>query len=181
MNYRGVIRENNLEITKFLNYLHKINSKIVIEGHCPSLTGLDLAKFLYLGINGDHTEHNIEELKQRFENGSFVEIQEKMLSKEFFSFVEKYNLYEYFGFVTDDVMADVLYEQGQLNAVVKKAIALGLEPKQAIYNATYTNTRRMNLLDRGVIAPGKKADFILLTDLKTIEIESTYKDGKLLP
>lgn len=178
MNYRGIIRENNLEIGKFLKYIHKIKSNIVIEGHCPSLTGLDLAKFLYLGINGDHTEHNIEELRQRFENGSFVEIQEKMLSKEFFSFAKKYNLYEYFGFVTDDVMADVLYEQGQLDAIVRKAIALGLEPKQAIYNATYTNSRRMNLLDRGVIAPGKKADFILLTDLKTIDIQATYKDGK---
>lgn len=44
----------------------------MIEGHCPSLLDLDLAKFLYLGINGDHTEHTLEEVKQRIENGMFL-------------------------------------------------------------------------------------------------------------
>ena len=69
MNYREIIRENHLEITKFLDYLRQEHPGYVIEGHCPSLVDLDLAKFLYLGINGDHTEHTLEEVKQRIENG----------------------------------------------------------------------------------------------------------------
>ena len=53
----------------------------MVEGHCPSLVGLDLAKFLYRGIDADHTEHNLEEIRERFENGMFVELQEKMLKR----------------------------------------------------------------------------------------------------
>ncbi|MDD3360380.1 MAG: adenine deaminase C-terminal domain-containing protein [Hespellia sp.] len=180
MNYRQIIKENELEIGKFLAYLKKINSNLVIEGHCPDLVNLDLAKFLYLGINGDHTEHDIEEIRQRFENGMYVELQEKMVSREILEFIEKHGLYEYFGFVTDDVMADTLFEEGQLDHVVRKAIQLGMPPEQAIYNATYTNARRMNLLDRGVLAPGKKADFVLVENPESLKVTATYKDGQCI-
>ena len=40
-----------------LDYLREEDPQAVIEGHCPSLVGLDLAKFLFRGIDGDHTEH----------------------------------------------------------------------------------------------------------------------------
>ena len=124
----------------------------VIEGHCPSLVDLDLAKFLYLGINGDHTEHTLEEVKQRIENGMFFEIQDKMLKPEVLSYICENHLFEYCSFVTDDTMADVLYEQGHLNTVVQKAIEMGFPKEQAIYCATYTPCQRMHFYDRGVIA-----------------------------
>lgn len=178
MNYRQIIEPNNLEISRFLDKLRKEDPIFPIEGHCPSLIDLDLSKFLYLGINADHTEHNMEEIEQRFKNGMFVEIQEKMLNKELISYIQKNNLYEHFSFVTDDVMADTLHKEGHLDHLVRKAINYGLSAEQAIYNATYTPSRRMNLLDRGVIAPGKSADFVLLKDLDNIDIYSTYKKGK---
>ena len=162
MNYREIIRENHLEISKFLDYLRQEHPGYVIEGHCPSLVDLDLAKFLYLGINGDHTEHTLEEVKQRIENGMFFEIQDKMLKPEVLSYICENHLFEYCSFVTDDTMADVLYEQGHLNTVVQKAIEMGFPKEQAIYCATYTPCQRMHFYDRGVIAPGKLADFILL-------------------
>ncbi|QQK08129.1 adenine deaminase C-terminal domain-containing protein [Miniphocaeibacter halophilus] len=180
MNYRQVIKPNNLEITKFIEDLRKTDKIFPIEGHCPALVDLDLAKFLYLGINADHTEHSLEELHQRFENGMFVEIQEKMLHKEVMDYIIDNNLYEYFAFVTDDVMTDTLYEYGQLDHLVRKAIKLGFTPEQAIYNATYTPARRMNLFDRGVIAPGKLADFVLLDNLEEFTVSSTYKNGRLI-
>ncbi|MDD3279213.1 MAG: adenine deaminase C-terminal domain-containing protein [Lachnospiraceae bacterium] len=177
MNYRQIIQDNQLEIGKFLEYLKEQNLGLVIEGHCPKLVDLDLARFLYLGINGDHTEHSLEELRQRFANGMYVELQEKMLSREVLEFIETHQLYEHFGFVTDDVMADTLYEEGQLDMVVRKAIALGMKPEQAIYNATFTNARRMNLSDRGVLAPGKRADFVLIESPCTLKVQASYKDG----
>ena len=145
MNYRQVIRENDLEISKLLKDLSEHEPLYTIEGHCPALTDLDLAKFIYLGIDSDHTEHNVEELKQRFFNGMYVEIQEKMLRKEILDFIEENDLYGHFGFVTDDVMADTLMDQGHLDAIVRKAIHMGMEPEQAIYHATYTNAMRMKL------------------------------------
>ena len=178
MNYREIIRENHLEITKFLDYLRQEHPGYVIEGHCPSLVDLDLAKFLYLGINGDHTEHTLEEVKQRIENGMFFEIQDKMLKPEVLSYICENHLFEYCSFVTDDTMADVLYEQGHLNTVVQKAIEMGFPKEQAIYCATYTPCQRMHFYDRGVIAPGKLSDFILLKDpAKLLEPETVFKNG----
>lgn len=177
MNYRQIIRENDLEIGKLLEYLSSAAPRYTIEGHCPSLLDVDLAKFIFLGIDSDHTEHSLEELKQRFFNGMFIEIQEKMLNREVLSFIEENELYGHFGFVTDDVMADTLREQGHLDAVLRKAIALGMTPEQAIYHATYTNAMRMKFTDRTMLSPGKLADFILLDDLKEFHIHATYKNG----
>ncbi len=177
MNYRQIIRENDLEITKFLDYLRQERPGYVIEGHCPSLLDLDLARFLYLGIDGDHTEHTLEEVKQRIENGMFFEIQDKMLLPEVLDYIRENQLYEYCGFVTDDTMADVLYEKGQLNYVVQKAVESGFPVEMAVYCATYTPARRMHLYDRGVIAPGKLADFVLLADPAVLAPVYVYKNG----
>ncbi|MGL5437848.1 MAG: adenine deaminase [Lachnospiraceae bacterium] len=178
MSYRQIIKENDLEIGTYIEKLRKTDKIFPIEGHCPSLVDLDLAKFLYLGINGDHTEHTIEELRQRFAAGMFIEIQEKMLKKEVIDFIQENHLEEHFCFVTDDVMADTLIQEGHLDVLVRKAIALGMTPEQAIYNATYTPARRMNLLDRGTLAPGKAADFSLVSDLVNFKLEAVYKNGQ---
>lgn len=177
MNYRQIIQENDLEITKFLNYLRQERPNYVIEGHCPSLTGLDLAKFLYQGINGDHTEHTLEEIKQRIENGMFIELQDKMLKEDVLNYIRENRLYEYCSFVTDDTMADVLYQKGQLNYVVEKAIQRGFPLEEAIYCASYTPSQRMHLYDRGTIAPGKLADFMLVKNPSRISPEIVYKNG----
>ena len=172
MNYRTIIRENQLEITRFLKQLREKDRIFPIEGHCPALLDLDLAKFLYLGINGDHTEHSLEELEQRFANGMFMEIQEKMLRREVLDYIREHGLEEHFCFVTDDVMADTLCIQGHLDALVRRAMELGMPAEQAVYNASFTPARRMNLLDRGAIAPGKIADFLL--DRKSTRLNSSH-------
>lgn len=180
MNYRQIIRENDLEISRFLDYLRSERLGYVIEGHCPSLTGLDLAKFLYLGINGDHTEHTLEEVRQRIENGMFFEMQDKMLKEDVIAYIRDNHLFEYVSFVTDDTMADTLFEEGQFNAVVEKAIRKGFPLEQAIYCATYTPSRRMHLYDRGAIAPGLIADFQLLADPACLRPEYVYKNGAVI-
>lgn len=180
MNYREIIRENNLEIMKFLSYLQSENPQYVMEGHCPALVDLDLAKFLYIGIDGDHTEHTLEEIKQRMENGMFIELQDKMLKPEILEYIKENRLYEHCAFVTDDTMADSLYEEGQLNKVVEKAIKAGFPLEEAIYCSTYTPARRMNLRDRGAIAPGRLADFALLSSPAVMEPCMVYKNGRCI-
>lgn len=178
MNYRKVIVDNSLDICKFIEYVKKNKPQYAIEGHCPKLLDLDLAKFLYFGINGDHTEHTFEEFVQRFENGMFMELQAKSISSELINYIKENNLYEHFAFVTDDTMPDTFLHKGHLNVVIKKAIQAGINIENAIYCATFTPARRMNLHDRGVIAPGKKADFLLIDNLKNLHITQTFIDGK---
>ncbi|NLD17374.1 MAG: adenine deaminase [Tissierellia bacterium] len=180
MNYKEVIRENDLEVTKFINYLNKNYPHYTIEGHCPSLMGLDLAKYIYLGIDSDHTEHSLEEFIDRFKQGMFVQIQEKSLSVDLFNYIFENALFEHCAFVTDDVMTDKLYENGQLDDVVRKAIQIGFPIEEAIYCSTYTPARRMKLTDRGAISPGKLADFVVIENLFDLEINSVYKNGELI-
>lgn len=180
MNYRQIVKGTEMEITRFLRFLREENPQAVIEGHCPSLVGLDLAKFLYYGIDADHTEHNLEEIKQRFANGMFVEIQEKMLRPDILEYIIENRLYEHCCFVTDDTMADALLEKGQLNYIVRKAVENGFPVNEAIYCASYTPARRMNLRDRGTLAPGRKADFQLIkeSEINCFEPAVVFKDGE---
>jgi len=178
MNYMEVINNPNSKSNQFIQYVKNNYPNHAIEGHCPNLIGLDLAKFIFNGVDSDHTEHDVAEIKERILNGMFVEIQEKTLTKEIIDFLMQNDLYEHFALVTDDVMADSLVNDGHLNKLVKKAISLGMQPENAIYVSTFTPARRMKLHDKGSIAPGKRADFVLLDNLKEFAISHTFKDGK---
>ncbi|MBR2684761.1 MAG: adenine deaminase [Erysipelotrichaceae bacterium] len=180
MNFREIIRENDSEVGKFIDEIHPQEPNYPLEGHCPALVDSDLAKFVYLGIQSDHCDHDIEELKQRFENGVFIQLQDLMVTPEVIRYVCENQLYEYFSFVTDDTFPDILYHRGHVDAVMRKAISYGMRPEDAIYCTTYTPSRRMNLLDRGVIAPGRLADFVLLDDLNSLHIINTYKRGECI-
>ncbi|MCB7303738.1 amidohydrolase family protein [Bariatricus massiliensis] len=180
MNYRKIVQGEELEITRFLDYLQEEKPQAVVEGHCPTLKGLELAKFLYRGIDADHTEHTLQEIKERFASGMFVELQEKMLKPEIIKYIVENRLYEHCCFVTDDTMADELKEKGQLNHIVRKAASLGFPAEEAVYCATYTPAVRMNLKDRGALAPGRKADFQLLKaeEFEQFEPAAVFKDGR---
>ena len=64
-------------------------------------------------------------------------------------------------------MADKLLT-GHLNKIIETAVRAGMPMEKAIYCATWTPSRRMHLDDRGMIAPGKIADFLLLDSLDGI-------------
>ncbi len=181
MNYRGVIKENNnLDVVKFIKDIKKEKPAYVVEGHCPSLIDEELARFIYLGIDSDHTEHNLEELIQRYEMGMFVEIQAKMLHNDILSFIISENLYEQTAFVTDDVMVDDLYNKGQLNYILRKAVEKGFPLEMAIYCATKTPALRMNFRDRGEIKSGYLADFSIHEKIEEFKPEMVFKNGRLL-
>lgn len=178
MNYVDVITNPEGKTNQFISYIKQKCPHLAIEGHCPKITGLDLSKFLYAGVDSDHTQQTPSGLQERFLNGMFIEIQEKSLTPEIVDCLITNHMQERFAFVTDDVMADCFTQKGHLNSIVKKAIELGMEAEQAIYAATFTPAQRMGLKDRGCIAPGKVADFLLLDNLEEFVISSTYKNGQ---
>lgn len=177
MNYKALISEHRTKLKDVVNICKGQNKNFRIEGHCPRLSHEDRAKFIFAGVDSDHTQQTAQSLLEKVDEGMFVELQKKSLSKEVIDTIKEYRLYESIAFVTDDTMPDDLIK-GHLNLIVKQAIALGMSLEKAIYTATYTPARRMNLWDRGAIAPGKQADFIILEDLNTLNISDVYKNGK---
>lgn len=176
MNFKGIVDEPESLIRQIIRLCQNKRPTMPLEGHCPKYTGEDLAKFVASGITSDHTFQAPKTMFERISNGMYIQLQKKSLSKENMETIVKNNLYEYTGFVTDDVMADDLVN-GHLNLIVKEAIKLGLPVEKAIYMSTYTPARRMSLNDRGAITPGRVADLIMLYDLNEFEIEQVFKSG----
>lgn len=137
-----------------------------IEGHCPGLSGEELNRFIYEGVDADHTQQTPQSVLEKTDLGMFLELQLKSLRPEVVKVVCENQLYENVALVTDDTMADKLVKS-QLNGIVKAAIEAGMPVEKAIYCATWTPARRMHLDDRGMIAPGKIADFALWSLLRT--------------
>lgn len=177
MNFKDLIEDESSAINNIINVSK--DKKIPLEGHCPKIDGVDLSFYIYRGVDGDHTQQSVASLEEKIRNGMFIEMQHKSMTTENIKFLVENNLYEHFALATDDVMADKLTKR-HLNELVKEAINLGMSIENAIYVATYTPARRMRLFDRGTIAPGKIADFILLDDIENFDIYEVYKNGEVV-
>ncbi|MGO8693483.1 MAG: adenine deaminase C-terminal domain-containing protein [Rectinemataceae bacterium] len=154
----------------------KAKPRYPIEGHCPKIRGAELASFIASGVWADHTQQTPQSILEKIDNGMFIELQRKSITAPNIETVVEHRLYEHVALVTDDVLPDRLVA-GHLNLLVRLAIERGMSAENAIYCATYTPARHMLLSDRGSIAPGRIADFILLDDPETFAIRSVYKGG----
>ena len=178
MNDRDLISAADTKIKRMVKLCQNANRPIRIEGHCPSLTGQDLAAFIRAGVDADHTQQTPQSILEKTDMGMFLELQEKSLTPEVVETVVTHGIYENVALVTDDVMPDHLVT-GHLNRILRLAVELGMPAEKAIYCTTMTPAKRMGLYDRGMISPGKLADFVILEDLTHFVPLAVYKKGNL--
>lgn len=177
MDCRTVISEPQSRAARVVKAAEASRTVPIIEGHVPAFLGLDLARILYAGIDSDHCEQTPERMRQRFEMGMFVEVQLKSVTKENIAYLAAHpELTGLWSFVTDDVMADQL-QHDHLARVVRQAISYGLDPASAIIAATSSPAARMDLRDRGRIAPGRLADLVVLDSLEGFHVASVMHRG----
>lgn len=179
MNASDILSKEDTRIKRIIRLCQDAGRMIRIEGHCPSLTGEELAGFIRGGVDADHTQQTPESVLEKTDLGMFLELQEKSLTPQVVNTVVSYNLYENVALVTDDMMPDQLIK-GHLNRNLSLAVSRGMPPEKAIYCATYTPARRMGLNDRGMIAPGKRADLVILNNLSDFVPLAVYKSGRLV-
>ena len=80
---------------------------------------------------------------------------------------------------TDDCHSGTLVNDGHMNRVVRHAIDCGCDPLVALQMATINTATHFGLeRDLGSIAPGRRADVTLTSDLKTLPIEHVIARGK---
>ena len=170
MNYKDLSAEGESRTRDLINVCRNAGKNLRIEGHCPGLMGADLNRFIYEGVDADHTQQTPQSVMEKTELGMFLE-------PEVVKTVCDNELYENVALVTDDTMADKLLT-GHLNKIIETAVRAGMPMEKAIYCATWTPSRRMHLDDRGMIAPGKIADFMLLDSLDGIDPVLVYKKGE---
>lgn len=178
MNFKDVTSEEDTLTKQIIQAFKEAQPLSPIEGHIPRVSGLELSKFVGQGIGSDHTHQTRESLIEKTRAGILVQLQGKSLSFDIIEAMYEYDLLQRVALVTDDVLPHDLYTKGGMNHIVKQAIQFGMRPEDAIFASTYTPAMRLNRFDRGVIAPGKIADFVLLSDVALFTIKAVYKSGQ---
>ena len=151
-----------------------------IDGHAPLLSGHSLNAYLSCGIRNCHETTNLAEGREKLAKGMQVLIREGSVSKDLSALVPLINEFSspFLGLCTDDRNPLDIHEEGHLDFLVRRAIALGA-PVAAVYRAaSWSAARGFGLTDRGLIAPGYLADFLLLDNLESCAIHSVFRRGR---
>ena len=153
----------------------------VIEGHNPMLTGRELQAYITAGVDSDHTLASPSRYIEKLRLGVTVQLQERYMNREVIEAIKALpQPLPSLCLVTDDVAPDYLESYGHLDHVLKQAIELGLPPMQALQAATINPARRLRLFDRGAIAPGRRADLVLVDSLPSFNVSTTISGGEIV-
>ena len=162
MNFPGVVQGDPAILSKLCAFHGR-----VVDGHCPGLSGHRLSAYAAAGISSDHECVTVEEAREKLRAGLAIFLREASNAK---------NLRDLLPLVTpanerrlclctDDRHPVDLLGEGSIDHLVRVAIAEGIDPMTAIRMATLNTAEHYRLRDRGAIAPGRRADLIVFSDL----------------
>jgi adenine deaminase len=177
MDFNGVV-DGDLKMLSIISSARERNK--IIDGHSSILSGDKLQSFISTGITSDHTIITVDTILEKLRLGMWVQIQERFITPDLMNFLENFPVQDRIIIVTDDVPAGKLNEFGHLNGLLKKAVSYGLSPLKAIRYVTLNPATRMQKMDQGIIAPGAKADILLLDNLEEFLPTDVFFDGKLI-
>ncbi len=177
MNFPGVVAGDE-------HVLNKIRSfrGMVKDGHCPGLRGKALNAYINAGISSDHECTTIEEAQEKLRLGMYIFIREATNARDLKSLlplVTPENSRR-ICFCTDDRQPADLLDEGHIDFMLRTAIAEGVPPLTAFQMATLNPSEYFHLHDRGAIAPGRRADFMIFPDLQNPVAEMVFRGGKLV-
>ncbi len=175
MNYPGVIAGDPEVLDKVAAFRDR-----PLDGHAPLLTGRDLNAYIAAGLRSDHECTSLDEAREKLRLGMHLFIREGTQAKNLealLPLVTPATLHRC-SFVTDDLHPHDILRHGHLDAVLNQAIGRGLDPLDAIAMVTLNTARYFGLRDRGAVAPGYRADLVLLSSLSPIRVEVVYKNGR---
>ena len=199
MNFPGVLAEDE-EVLKKIEAAHTLGKPI--DGHAPLLSGEDLEKYVSYGISTDHECTSFAEAIEKKRLGMKIMVREGSSAKNMealFDYDDRLNYlieeemaerihvqsiddamevppFEFL--VCDDVDAEDL-STGHLDRLIKKAISLNINPKEAIKMVTFNPAEHYGL-NCGSIEPGRIANFSLVDDLRNLNVSKVWVHGELV-
>ena len=138
----------------------------------PDLSGLDLNTYILAGPGSEHESFELANAREKLRKGMHLMIREGSSAKNLQALLPVVNGFnsQNCSLVTDDRHCDDLVRDGHLDHAVRMAIAQGMHPVRAIQMASINTARYFRLRHRGAIAPGYRADFVLLDHLESFGI-----------
>ena len=177
MNYPGVL----FRVPAVLAKIRAAQGR-PIDGHAPGLRGLDLNAYIAAGVRSDHECTDLDEARAKLRRGMHILIREGTTARNLHALlplVTAQNARQCH-FCTDDRHPDTLLTEGHIDDIVRQAIAAGLDPVTAIRMATLHTAELFRLWDLGAVAPGYRADLLVLDDLETVQVAQVYAGGQLV-
>ena len=177
MNYPGVLFGDDGMLRKIASAQGRI-----IDGHAPGVSGKNLNAYIGTGIHSDHESVALAEAEEKLRRGMHVMIREGSTEKNLEALLPLVTdkTYPRCFFVVDDRHAEDILHDGDIDAVVRKAIRLGLEPVRAIQMATINTANYFRLEKLGAVAPGYFANLIVFDSLIDFKVKKVYYRGYLV-
>ena len=176
MNFPGVVHRDPGIMAKIKQYEAQH-----IDGHCPLLTGAELNGYVAAGIRTEHEATTFEEAKEKLQKGMRVLLREGSVSKDLKALqpllTERTSAY--MCLCTDDRNPLDIAEYGHLDYMIRTLIAMGTTPLAAYRAASLSAAEAFGLKDRGLVAPGLRADIVILDDLNECKVHATVCGGTL--
>jgi adenine deaminase len=175
MNFPGVIAGAPEELRKL-----ELHGADHVDGHAPGILGKQLQAYAASGIASDHEALTVEEGRERLRAGMWLLIREASMARNLLDLLP---LVQELGpsriaFCTDDRDPDDIADDGHINGMVRKAVAAGIAPEDAILMASLHPALWHGLTSQGAIAPGYQADLLVLPDLVSFAPELVLKRGR---
>jgi adenine deaminase len=178
MDYPAVLGGDDSMLEKLVNTTCYSNN---IDGHAAGLDIDGINVYMTAGIRTDHEAVSMQEGIDRLQRGMYLIIREGSVAKDLDALIGIVNAKNarrcLFG--TDDKHLDDLMTEGSIDHHVRRAIEKGIDPILAIQMASL-NAAECYGLNKGAIAPGYDADFLILNDLESVDIDQVYHSGKLV-
>ncbi len=158
---------------------------VPLTGHAPGVTGKALNAYMSSGIDSDHECTTLDEAREKLSRGMWLMIREGATFLDLKTLLplvkdNPLNASRCMA-VSDDITARYLLERGHMDEKMRIMIRDGLNPFVALRMVTLSPAEYFRLHDRGIIAPGKIADFVILNDEtmdEAFKIHSVWKNGR---
>lgn len=174
MNYPGVLGKDPMVLAKIAAC-----GCALVDGHSPLVSGKDLNAYITAGPSTDHECIDLEEAREKLSKGMHIFLREGSIEKnlrDLLPAVTDFNA-QNFSLVCDDRDPMDLLTLGHLDHNVRMAISLGVPPVRAIQMASINPARHFGLHRRGAVAPGYRADVVILDDLEDFRVWKAYLAG----
>ncbi len=175
MNYPGVVFGTEDILEKIAAFCDAVK-----DGHAPLLSGKDLNAYIGAGIRSDHECTREDEAREKLRLGMHIMIREGTQAKNLKTLLPVVTpaSVRQCSLVTDDLHPHDLLEKGHLDHLLNTAMDAGLDPLLAVTMVTLSTAEYFRLKDTGAVAPGYRADLLVLSSLKPCRIETVIKDGE---